>query len=466
MKAKIISKYFLPAVASIAIFFFMGCERDIAELETATYSANPDVFIDGFSGGLEYAAFGGSVPTAFNVDNETTYNNSAASMRIEVPDAGDPNGAYAGGVYFTSSPRDLSGFTALSFWAKASKAATIDLVGFGNDLGESRYQATISGVNVNTNWKKYIIPIPDPSKLTAERGMFFYSEGPEDGKGYTFWIDELKWENLGTIAHPKFAILNGEDLSETSFSGVTRQIDGLQSIFNMPTGLNQAVNITSAYTEFSSSDPSVASVDETGNVSVMAEGTAVITATIGGVEADGSLTVNSRGDFQHAPTPTHAPEDVISIYTEAYPNIQVNYYNGYWEPWQTTLSEDFEVDGDFILNYTNFNFVGIEFSDPTVNATQMTHFHINIYLPNPVPAGARFQIELVDFGADGVFGGTDNSSHRLTFTPPTLVSQQWITLEIPLASFTGLASRAHLGQIIFEGTSITNFYADNIYFFK
>jgi len=466
MKAKIISKYFLPAVASLAILFFMGCERDLAELETATYPANPDVFIDGFSGGLEYAAFGGSVPTAFNVDNETTYNNSAASMRIEVPDAGDPNGAYAGGVYFTSSPRDLSGFTALTFWAKASKAATIDLVGFGNDLGESRFQATISGVDVNTNWKKYIIPIPDPSKLTAERGMFFYSEGPEDEKGYTFWIDELKWENLGTIAHPKFAILNGEDLSETSFSGVTRQIDGLQSIFNMPTGLNQAVNITYAYTEFSSSDPSVASVDETGNVSVLAEGNAVITATIGGVEADGSLTVNSRGNFQHAPTPTHAPEDVISIYTEAYPNIQVNYYNGYWEPWQTTLSEDFEVDGDFILNYTNFNFVGIEFSDPTVNASQMTHLHINIYLPNPVAAGANFQVELVDFGADGVFGGTDDSSHRLTFTAPTLVSQEWITLDIPLSDFTGLGSRAHLGQIIFEGVNISNFYADNIYFYK
>lgn len=466
MKAKTFSKYIKPFAASLAILFFMGCERDVEELETASYPANPDVFVDGFSGGLEYAAFGGSVPAAFNVDNETTYNNSSASMRIEVPDAGDPNGAYAGGVYFTSTPRDLSGFTALTFWAKASQPATIDLVGFGNDLGESRYQATISGLNVNTNWKKYYIPIPDPSKLTAEKGMFFYSEGPENDKGYTFWIDELKWERLGTIAHPKFVILNGEDVVETSFNGVTRQIDGLQSIFNLPTGINQAVNITYSYTEFSSTDPSVASVDETGNVTVLGAGDAVITATIAGQIADGSLTVDSKGNFQNAPTPTHPAEDVISIYTEAYPNVPVNYYNGYWEPWQTTLSEDFEVNGDFILNYTNFNFVGIEFNSPTVDASQMTHFHINIYLPNPVPAGTQFQIELVDFGADGVFGGNDNSSHRLTFTPPTLVSQQWITLDIPLSNFTGLTSRAHLGQIIFEGVNISNFYADNIYFHK
>jgi hypothetical protein len=39
---------------------------------------------------------------------------------------------------------------------------------------------------------KVIIPIPDASKLTLEKGMFWYAEGPENGNGYTFWIDELK----------------------------------------------------------------------------------------------------------------------------------------------------------------------------------------------------------------------------------------------------------------------------------
>jgi hypothetical protein len=130
------------------------------------------------------------------------------------------------------------------------------------------------------------------------------------------------------------------------------------------------------------------------------------------------------------------------------------------------MSEDFDVDGDFILHYTNFNFVGIQFSSPTVNATQMTHLHINIYLPNPVVTGSQFKVQLVDFGADGTFGGGNDTSHTLTFQGATLVSGQWITLNIPLANFTGLAARAHLGQIIFEGTNITNFYADNIYFYK
>ncbi|HRF40526.1 MAG TPA: hypothetical protein PK198_17160, partial [Saprospiraceae bacterium] len=193
---------FFRFIGAALLLTAWACERDVADLEPAAYPTNPNVFIDGFSAGLNYGAFGSSVPTAFQVDNEVTYNQSRASMRFEVPDVNDPRGAYAGGVFFTSTGRDLSGYDALSFWAKASQPANIDVLGFGNDFGESRYQVSLSGVGVNTNWKKYIIPIPDPSKLKTERGMFFYSEGPENDRGYTFWIDEVKFEKLGAVAHP------------------------------------------------------------------------------------------------------------------------------------------------------------------------------------------------------------------------------------------------------------------------
>jgi hypothetical protein len=441
-------------------------DREIIDLEPATYTTNPEVFIEGFSPGLNYAAFGGSVPTAFSVDNDVTYNNSAASMKFDVPDVNDPKGAYAGGVFFTETGRDLSEYDALTFWARASKAATIDIIGFGNDLGESKFQVSVAGLNVNNSWKKYIIPIPDASKLKLERGMFFYSEGPENDRGYSFWIDELKFEKLGTVAHPEHAILNGENQVITSFSGVSETIDGLISIYNLPDGINMAVNVTPAYFEFASSNNATATVDESGNVLVVGADTAVITATVGGVAASGSLTIKSLGSFAHAPTPTHDPNNVISIYTEAYPNQPVEYYNGYWAPYQTTLSADFTINGDNVLNYTNFNFVGIQFSAPTINASQMTHLHLEIYIPNPIVTGAQFKIQVVDFGADGVFGGTDNSSSTLTFTSPLLVSQNWIIFDIPLSSFIGLNNKAHLAQIIFEGSNLTNFYADNIYLRK
>ena len=455
------SKTLLGAILILAV----GCQRDINELEQAGYSKNPDVFIDDFSSGLNYAAFGGSAPKAFQVDTQVKYAGTK-SMRFEIPDFGSPEGAYAGGSFFTTVGRDLSEFNALTFWVKATQSANIDILGFGNDLGENKYQVSISALPVNTNWKKVYIQIPDPEKLVAEKGMFFYSEGPENNKGYTFWIDEVKFEKVPGIAQGTAGILNGETKSVTSFVGVNQTVDGLISTFNLPNGLNQVVNLTPYYFNFSSSNSSVATVNNLGNVSTISGGSAIITATLSGKPASGSLTINSQGNFLAAPKPTLPANRVISVFSDAYNNVPVDYYNGYWAPYQTTQSADFTVNGDNVLNYYNFNFVGIEFASNPINASATSHFHADIYLPNALAAGANFRVNIVDFGADGAYGGTDDSNHVTTITTPALQGQKWVSIDIPFSAMTGLKSRNKLGQIIFEGTSVSAFYADNIYFYN
>lgn len=468
MKVNFKTHLLAPLSLAAMVLAVFSCENDPDDFKEATFSKNPEVFIDTFTPGLIYSAYGGAVADAFQVDLDVAYNNSAASMRFDVPNVNDPKGAYAGGSFYTSVGRDLSGYDALTFWAKSSVAATIDVVGFGNDFGANKFQASISGLQISTVWKKYIIPIPDAAKLTQEKGMFFISEGPENGQGYSFWIDEVRFERLGTLNPQEPQILNGQDLEQTAYVGVTNTIDGLVTAFNMPNGINQLVTVTSAYFTFASSNPAVATVSELGVVTIVGAGTTVITATVGGVEAAGSLTINSNGDYIHAPVPTADAGDVISIFSDKYQNVPVNYYNGYWQPYQTTQSADFAVmsdDGlDHVLNYTNFNFVGTEFSTPTINASGMSHLHIDLYFPNAIPAGASFQIGLLDAGANGVLGGGDDVRGNKTFTAPTLVSQHWVSLDIPLSEFAPLTNRAHLAQLIFEGANITNFYADNIYF--
>lgn len=464
MKLSFRTRLVYPLSLLAAGFAIFSCENDPNDFEDAEFPRNPEVFIDTFTPGLIYSAYGGAVPAAFQVDTEVSYNNTAASMRFDVPNVNDPAGAFAGGSFYTTVGRNLTGYDALTFWAKSSVAATIDVVGFGNDFGDNKFQAAINGLQISTVWKKYIIPIPDASKLTQEKGMFFISEGPENGNGYTFWIDEVQFEKLGTINPQQPQILNGEDVEQIAYVGVTNTIDGLVTEFNMPNGINQAVTVTPAYFTFSSSNESVATVNEQGIVTTVGSGEAIITATVGGEDALGSLTINSQGDFVHAPTPTPDADNVISIFSDAYQNVPVNYYNGYWQPYQTTQSADFTVNNDNVLNYTNFNFVGVEFSSPTVDASGMSHLHVDIYLPEPLQGGAVFRVGLVDFGADGAFGGGNDTNFTLPFTAPTIAAQTWVSLNIPLANFTGLASRAHLGQIIFEGTNIPGFYADNIYF--
>lgn len=456
---------FIKPFLGISLLLALGCQRDLNDLEPATYSKNPDVFLDTFSAGLNYAAFGGSDVKAFDVDTQVKYSGTT-SMKIAVPDYGSPEGAYAGGTFFTSVGRDLSDYNALTFWVKATQSANIDVLGFGNDLGENKYQVSLSGVAVNTNWKKVIIPIPDAAKLKMERGMFFYSEGPENNKGYTFWIDEVKFEKIGTISYQSATVLNGENKTVTSFVGVKNILDGLTAQFSMPNGTTQAVNLTPYYFNFASSNPSVATVDGVGNVNTIAAGSSTITASLGNNVAKGSLIINSSGAYTHAPTPTQDASKVISLFSDKYSNVPVDYYNGYWAPYQTTLSSDFEVEGDHVLNYTNFNFVGIQMSSPPVNATSMSHLHLDIYLPNAMPAGANFKIQVLDFGANGIYGGNDDKTGETTITAPTLQGQKWVSLNIPLTAFAGLTTKAHIGQVIFVGTNISGFYADNIYFYN
>ncbi|MGB5363236.1 MAG: glycosyl hydrolase family 16, partial [Aureibaculum sp.] len=132
-------------------------ERDLSdEAEFATFSASPEVFIDGFSGGLSYDPFGDSKLDAFSVDDEVKYSGTA-SMRFDVPNVGDPTGAYAGATFRDAIGRDLTEYDALTFYVKASQAATLNEVGFGNDFEENKYLVTLSNVPLTTYWQKIII---------------------------------------------------------------------------------------------------------------------------------------------------------------------------------------------------------------------------------------------------------------------------------------------------------------------
>ena len=457
----------------------LNCERDLSdEAQNATFPKTAEVFTDApvAMGTNFYFPYGpdannpvGSKFSAWSVDSNVSYKGNA-SMRFDVPNSNDPQGNYAGGILrVDGAGRDLSGFDALTFWAKASQGVTIGEIGFGEDFYPNKYITTMTNISLGTAWTKYIIPIPNASKLLQEKGMFRYSAGTQgtNGAGYTFWIDELKFEKLGTILPLQASIMNGNNITRTTFVGVTSVVSGVVTTFNMPNGVNQTVSISPAFLNFTSSNTAVATVNDSGVVTPLSAGTAVITATYNGQPAIGSLIINCSGSYINAPTPTLNPSNVISIFSDVYTNVPVNYYNGYWQPWQTTLSNNFSVLGDNVLNYTNFNFVGIEFSSPTVNANSMTHIHLDAFIPGTIAPGRQLRVLVVDFGANGVFGGGDDTRHSTTFTattPTALVSQNWISIEIPFSAMTTLASRSHLAQIILEGGDNSIIYVDNIYF--
>ena len=410
----------------------------------------------------------GANPFVLSVSNSVAYE-SDASIRIDVPDASDPDGGFAGAAFIIDgSGRNLTEYDALTFWAQATQGATIGTIGFG-----SEFRAAVEDINFTTGWTKYVIPIPDPSKLTNVSTVFEFSAGgigPEgEEKGYTFWIDELKFERLGTLAQARPSILNGEQDTVKTFIGVDQVITNLTQTFNLANGQNQTVTATPGYFDFFSSNGAVARVNEMGEVEVIGVGTAEITAILNGVKAEGSLTIISQGEFVTATPPTRDAANVISVFSDVYTNVAVDYYNGFFNgDGQTTQGgtgpggADIIVNGDGIINYTDLNFVGIgTFTNvPSIDASEMTHLHVDIQVQETVESGDYIDLTLLNSVGVGETSGTT----RIADTQ--LASNAWVSLDIPLADF-GLADQSKLGLLFFiSDNTISNILVDNIYYYK
>lgn len=457
-----------------------SCDKDLSdEAVLATFSNAPVVFNDTPVGmGTDfYFPYNGSFAQAWTVDEEESYEGTA-SMRFDVPDANNPGGGYAGGIFrIDGAGRNLTEYDALTFWAKATQAVTIAEFGFGEDFGSNTYQTTRQNVQLTTNWTKVVIPIPDASKLTQERGMFRYSAAgignvPGQERGYTFWVDELKFERLGTLAQPQPKILNGVDVQQNTFNGATFQINGTQT-FNDASGQNITVVASPSYFDFSSSDTSIASVSGLGTVTVNMAGTATVTAVLGGTAASGSLALDSAGDFVPAPDPTLPAANVTSIYSDFYSTI-AGFNPGAFAGANTANIQSQTFAGNNNLNYESIDFVGLSW-DGSVNASGLTHVHLDVQLLST--GGSSLVVELVDFGPDNTDNGLGNVGADGTAggfnVSNQLVADQWVSLDIPLSSFTlptggggaGSPNLSNLGYVVFVSSNGASFLVDNIYFY-
>ncbi len=455
----------ISVFSALLIFFLISCERDITSLELAEFPSFSEVFIDGFVAGLDYSAFGNSKLDAFDIDDEIAYS-GIKSIRITVPSVNDPSGAYAGGAFFSKFPRDLTGYNALTFWAKASRTAVTE-AGLGiNNITPPQFQVSRQNILLGSSWQKYVIPIPDPSKLGTETGMFWYAAGPDErGLGFTIWFDEVKYEKLNTIANPRIL------LSDTLLSGPIGGIldPGIEGVIFNVDGADVTVAAAKSYFTLTSLNDSVANIDSEGNIIGVAAGTAQIIVKLGNTASD-TLTVIIGDDFgpsTPAPTPTVHPDSVLSLYSNVYTNHPNIVWNTHWQ-FSTAQTEEVKIAGDDVLLYTDLNFVGIEFVSPLVDASDMTHFHMDIWTPDPTDPPKAFNVKLVDFGANGVFGGGDDTEHELSFTAntsPALATKQWVSIDVPLSEFAALTSTQHLAQMILSG-DLPTVYVDNVYFYK
>lgn len=573
------------------------------------------VFADDYAPGVSFVGFGGATNT-LSIDNTQSHSGSA-SLKIPV------TSNYTGGAMVSAAPTNLSTYNAISFWAKNDQPSyLLDGVGIGNNAATTLYAVERNGVVLTSTWTKYYVPIPVPSKLTAENGLFHFAEGAGQGS-YNIWIDDIQYESVSqaTLGTPTAAFA-----TETITKAAGANFNANGTISTYPVCAEGSMQTARAYFTWLSSNSGVASIDNFGVGTAVAQGSATITAKLGSIDATGTLTVNvtaplsepttpapapparnsadvislfssaytnnpvdtwSTGwsscchkynevqisgndtkkyelfhfagieffgtpvdatsmEFMHldvwssnataldirlvnfsgpapvestvtktnetgkwvsldinlnefttltsrsklaqmlllvpvsttgtyfidniyfykggstvsepteaAPSPTGKPEGVIALFSNVYTNVPVDTWSA---PWDQADVADVQVAGNDTKKYTNLAFAGIEFTSNTIDATNMDFYHVDIWTPD----GTTFKVKLVDFGADGVFAGGDDTESELSYTP---AQGQWVSYDIPLSDFTGLASRAHLAQMLFIGSNNT-LYVDNVYFYN
>ena len=429
------------------------------------------VFADALEPGVFYQPFQNSKPDASSVDAGVSCA-GGASLRYSVPTPGEPNAGafnYAGGAYTSDQPRDLSRYNALTFWAKASRPVTVNSLGVGNDnTGTSRYQTEIAALPFDTTCAFYVVPLPAPGKLTAERGLLWLASDAKGTPptGYRVWFDEVRYDTVDASAWNPRPVLAGG--ARTLGVAETFQVGGTAVTYTV-SGRDLTMSVFPATFDWQSSNPAAARVSDAGLVTGVGAGDAVISATLGGQQVPQTWAVTVGAGLAPTagpPAPTASAADVISLYSDAYPAHPVDKLAADWSNGCTgapcTRWSELVLGGDHVMRYGELLYTAIEALGPNlVDATAMTHVHVDVWTRD----ATYFKLKLVDFGADAAFGGGDDKEHELTFdagTNPALTTGQWVSLDVPLTSFTGLTTRAHLAQVVFSASNATVF-VDNVY---
>jgi hypothetical protein len=241
--------------------------------------------------------------------------------------------------------------------------------------------------------------------------------------------------------------------------GSTVPVQNTSTVFTVD-GAFVPVDHSPNYFDFASSDASVAVVEQ-GRIRVIGQGQAVVTANIEGLAVNGTITVTGNPPPTAAADPPTVPaQSVVSMFSDVYADVPVDTWRADWGG-STAIVEDYVVAGSNTKMYSALNFVGITFESAKIDASGMTHFHLDVY----APAGTNFKVKLVSFPPDLTAGVQTEDLILGSATTPAFHAGTWSSLDIPLTDFQLPASWdwTHVGQLVLSTTDAQLVLVDNVY---
>ena len=151
--------------------------------------------------------------------------------------------------------------------------------------------------------------------------------------------------------------------------------------------------------------------------------------------------------------PSRNVNDVVSIYSSKYTDLSGTDFYPNWG--QTTSYNEFDLNGDKMVQYANLNYQGVQFA-AAQNVSNMQYLHMDVWTAD---------LEALEIFPISVGSGEKSVTKTLT-------KDEWTTIEIPISDFTdqGL-DMSDIHQFKFVGSpwnagGFGTVFIDNIYFYK
>ncbi len=148
-----------------------------------------------------------------------------------------------------------------------------------------------------------------------------------------------------------------------------------------------------------------------------------------------------------APTPPALdPDDVISIFSDAFANVDGTDFNPDWG--QSTQVSIIDIEGSSTLKYANFNYQGTQFAN-ALDVSEMGYLHLDMWTADATSVNVFC-----------ISPGPVETAFSLPITP-----NQWVSYDIPLSAFAPV-DLTEVIQFKFDGGDGTQtIYLDNLYFY-
>jgi hypothetical protein len=366
-----------------------------------------------------------------------------------------PNFNYQG-IDFAGNSQDISlmEFVHIDIWTNST---TVDFFLINTDGAPGERSISIPA-NVGS-WTSLDIPIADFTNqgFDITKNLIQYKFAGGDGTTSEIFVDNLYfWKNpTNTMADAT--------LSDLQIDGVT--ISGFASgnfNYTYEVAAGAGVPVISATTTQAGANAVVNQATQ-----VPGAGTVVVTAENAVDTETYTVTFIEVAVPSDAPPtpPARDPEDVVSIYGEAY-GTAIGLNNVPWDD-PSNFNEEM-IAGNNVLKIDIGTFVGSDLTTKA-DASSMTHFHMDYWIADNFTPGQVFNPKWSNHAG----GNSETDAFEYTIALGSSADvQNWVSLDIPITDFSnangnGVDARSELAQfIITPSGTVSTAYIDNVYFYK